>query len=168
VDLGVSVVKLFERNLHRRDTEIHRGTERLLDWLDPRQPNYTGGLLVRRGFILVTCFIRYMIDPNNLTAFEQYARVWMRLIEKYGGTHLGYFVPGDVPPAASFSFPGLGKEGPSNVAIAVFSFPTVEAYEKYRVDVAADPECIAETRHRNETNCFTSYERTFMRPISRS
>ena len=116
---------------------------------------------------MVTCFIRYTIDRDKVEAFEQYARVWMRLIEKYGGTHHGYFIPDDPPPGASFSFPGLGEEGPGDVAIAMFSFPTAEAYETYRMEVASDPECLAETRHRNETNCFIRYERTFMRPVSR-
>ena len=56
----------------------------------------------------------------------------MRLIEKYGGTHHGYFVPGEGLPSAAFSFPGIGEEGPGDIAVALFSFPTVEAYETYR------------------------------------
>jgi hypothetical protein len=116
---------------------------------------------------LITCFIRYTIDPDKTADFEQYARVWMRLIEKYGGTHQGYFMPHEAPPSAKFSFPGVGVEGPSNVAFALFSFPTLEAYEDYRRDVPDDPECVAVTRHREETKCFTKYERTFMKEIDR-
>ena len=116
---------------------------------------------------MFTCFIRYTFDQEKLVDFEQYARVWMRLIEKYGGIHHGYFVPDQSPPGASFSFDGIGQEGPSNIAIALFSFPTLAAYEKYRRDVANDPECHAETQHRDETGCFIKYERTFMRPVGR-
>ena len=116
---------------------------------------------------MITCFLRYTIDPDKLAAFEHYARVWMRLIEKYGGTHHGYFVPGDSPPSAAFSFPGVGEEGPENIAVALFSFPTVEAYETYRREVANDPECLAATSHYEQTKCFTKYERTFMRPVPR-
>ena len=116
---------------------------------------------------MITCFLRYTIDPDKLAAFEHYARVWMRLIEKYGGTHHGYFVPGDGPPSATFSFPGLGEEGPENIAVALFSFPSVEAYETYRREVANDPECLAATEHYERTKCFTKYERTFMRPVTR-
>jgi hypothetical protein len=65
---------------------------------------------------------------------------------------------------AVFSFPGVGAEGPDNIAIALFSFPSVAAYEEYRRKVADDPECRAATKHYNETKCFTKYERTFMRP----
>ena len=75
----------------------------------------------------VTCFIRYTVDRGKWAEFELYARVWMRLIEKYGGTHHGYFVPDDEPPSASFSFPGIGETGPDNIAIALFSFPTVDS-----------------------------------------
>jgi hypothetical protein len=111
--------------------------------------------------------LRYTIDPDKLDAFEHYARVWMRLIEKYGGTHHGYFVPGEDPPSAAFSFPGIGEEGPGNKAVALFSFPTVEAYETYRREVATDPECIAATIHFEQTKCFTKYERAFLRAVPR-
>jgi NIPSNAP protein len=119
---------------------------------------------------LITCFLRYTIDPDKLDAFEHYARVWMRLIEKYGGTHHGYFLPGGGATesfSAAFSFPGVGEAGPGNIAVALFSFPDVEAYETYRREVAKDPECLAVTSHYEQTNCFTKYERTFMRPVTR-
>jgi NIPSNAP len=116
---------------------------------------------------VITCFIRYTVAMDKLGEFEHYSRVWMRLIEKYGGTHHGYFVPGDAPASAPFSFPGVGEAGPDNIAIALFSFPSVEGYEKYRSEVKNDPECIAITKVRDETECFTKYERTFMRVVER-
>lgn len=116
---------------------------------------------------MVTCFIRYQIDPDKLDDFEHYARVWMRLIEKYGGTHHGYFIPSKTPLSATFSFPGIGEEGPDNIAVALFSFPGVEEYDAYRRDVANDPECLDVTAHYEKTKCFTKYERTFMTPVTR-
>jgi hypothetical protein len=115
---------------------------------------------------LITCLIRYTVDLGKISDFEQYARTWMDLIEKYGGTHHGYFVPHDSPPAATFSF-SVGEEGASNIAVALFSFPTIEAYEKYRSEVSSDPNCVAEARHRDEAQIFTKYERTFLRPVRR-
>ena len=41
----------------------------------------------------VTCFIRYQIDPFQRDAFETYAREWLRIIPRCGGTLLGYFLP---------------------------------------------------------------------------
>lgn len=117
---------------------------------------------------MITCFIRYTLNSDKLADFELYAQVWMRLIEKYGGIHHGYYMPREAPHSASFSFPGLGEDGPDNIAVALFSFPSVEAYEKYRSDVSADPECIAITKHREETKCFVKYERTFMRSVARA
>ena len=116
---------------------------------------------------MINCFLRYTINPEQLPAFEHYARGWMRLIEKHGGTHHGYFIPGAGPPAAAFSFPGIGEAGPDNVAVALFSFPSLEAYEKYRREVADDPECAAITRHFEQTKCFTKYERVFMRAVAK-
>jgi len=31
--------------------------------------------------------------------------------------------------------------------------------------IEQDPECAAITHHYEQTNCFTKYERTFMRPV---
>ena len=116
---------------------------------------------------MITCFLRYTINPDNLADFEHYARVWMRLIEKHGGTHHGYFVHDNEAPAASLSFPGIGEEGPADIAIALFSFPSVDAYDSYRREVSNDPECHAITAHYERTKCFTKYERTFVRPVAR-
>ena len=116
---------------------------------------------------MITCFIRYTIDPEKVSDFEHYARVWMPLIEKYGGTHHGYWLADKTPESAAFSFPGLGEEGPSDIAIALFSFPDQQAYDSYRENVAKDPECTAVTKHFNDTKCFEKYERTFMKQVDR-
>ena len=116
---------------------------------------------------MITCFLRYRIDPTKVADFEHYARTWMRLIEEYGGVHHGYFAPHPAPPDASFSFGGIGSEGPANIAVALFTFPTIEAYEKYRADVREDPDCVAEIVLFEQSKCFTEYERTFLRPIAR-
>ena len=117
---------------------------------------------------MFTCFIRYEIAPGKRDAFKDYARAWIALIRKYGGTHHGYFVPGeagDVLPDAGFSFPGIGREGPPHIGVALFSFPNVEAYERYKREVAEDEGCKTATARFNETKCFSAYERSFLVPI---
>src|SRR4051812_4439202 len=114
---------------------------------------------------MLTCLIRYEIDIDKQAEFEQYARSWIGLIEKYGGRHHGYFLPAQNPPPAALSFPGVGHDGPRNVAVALFSFPSVEAYERYRADVPSDPECKAATARVQRTPAFVSYERTFLEPL---
>ena len=120
------------------------------------------------GRPMFTCFIRYRIEPDKLNEFREYAHSWISLIRKYGGTHHGYFIPGndgDELPDVAFSFPGLGSDGPTDIAVALFSFPDIETYHKYRRDVAEDEGCKAATVRFNETKCFSSYERTFLVPM---
>lgn len=117
---------------------------------------------------MFTCVIRYEVNLEQVDAFRAYAYSWIELIEKYGGTHHGYFVPepeADDMPEPHFSFPGLGRSAPTNIGYALFSFPDVASYDAYRADVSADPECIAATKRFNANPAFSGYERTFLRPI---
>lgn len=99
---------------------------------------------------MITCYLRYIVDPYKLAEFEHYGRLWIPLVEKLGGTHHGYFLP---------------SEGASNVALAMFSFPSLAAYEAYRAKSMQDPECQAAFRYAEETRCIVSYERSFFRPV---
>jgi hypothetical protein len=64
------------------------------------------------------------------------------------------------------SFPGLGYDGPADVAVAMFTFPDEESYRRYREMVAADPECQSAAALVRETCCFTRYERLFLEPVA--
>jgi hypothetical protein len=99
---------------------------------------------------MVTCYLRYVIDPYKLAEFEKYAKMWIPLVNKLGGTHHGYFLP---------------HEGANNIAIALFSFTSLAAYEEYRVKMAQDPACQEAFKYAKETRCVMSYERSFMKPI---
>ena len=71
---------------------------------------------------MFTCFIKYVVDPDKINTFEEYARLWIKLTEKYGGIHHGYFLPEeDINnlPSETFSFPSIGRNGPSNIAIVI-------------------------------------------------
>ncbi|OGT11577.1 MAG: hypothetical protein A2X77_03040 [Gammaproteobacteria bacterium GWE2_42_36] len=118
---------------------------------------------------MFTCLIRYTIDLQKIKEFEEYARVWIALVKKYGGVHQGYFLPekdpDDFPEDTSFSFPNIGRCGPKDVAIALFSFPSVEKYEFYRKTVVDDEQCKRITAYHNDTKCFLSYERSFLNPM---
>ncbi len=99
---------------------------------------------------MVTCYLRYIIDPSRLAEFEHYGRLWIALIEKFGGKHHGYFMP---------------SEGANNVALALFTFPSLALYEQYRTKSFEDPECQAAFRYAEQTRCIVSYERSFFRPV---
>jgi hypothetical protein len=100
--------------------------------------------------LMVTCFLRYVVDASKLREFEAYGRMWIPLVEKFGGKHGGYLLP---------------SEGASNVALAMFTFPSLAEYEQYRQKAAVDPDCLAAVQFANETKCFLSYERSFFRPV---
>ena len=36
---------------------------------------------------MITCYLRYIIDPYKVTEFEQYSRMWIPLVNRLGGTH---------------------------------------------------------------------------------
>ena len=36
-----------------------------------------------------TCTLRYVIDPYKLNEFEHYAKLWIPLVNRLGGTHHG-------------------------------------------------------------------------------
>ncbi|MDJ0788057.1 MAG: NIPSNAP family protein [Myxococcota bacterium] len=99
---------------------------------------------------MVTCTLRYVIDPSKTEEFEQYARLWMPLVERFGGTHHGYFLP---------------SEGASDVALALFSFPSLARYEEYRERAREDPDCQAAIRFGREAGCVVRFERSFFRPV---
>jgi hypothetical protein len=42
---------------------------------------------------MVTCCIRYVIDPRKLAQFECYATRWIPIVNRLGGVHHGYFLP---------------------------------------------------------------------------
>jgi hypothetical protein len=99
---------------------------------------------------VITCVVEYVIDPAKIDAFERFGRRWMDLVDSHGGTHHGYFLPG---------------EGASDKALALFSFPSLAAYEQYRALFGADPDFIEADRIRDESGCVLRYERSFMRPL---
>jgi hypothetical protein len=99
---------------------------------------------------MVTCYLRYVIDPSKLKEFEHYGKLWIPLVEKFGGKHHGYFLP---------------SEGANNIALALFTFPSLTAYEQYRTKSFSDSECIAAFKYAGETKCILSYERSFFRPV---
>ena len=100
--------------------------------------------------LMITCYLRYIIDPFKLDEFERYGKVWIPLVEKFGGRHHGYFLP---------------SEGANNVALAMFTFPSMALYEEYRIKSFQDPQCQAAIKYAEETRCIISYERSFFRPV---
>ena len=99
---------------------------------------------------MITALITYVIAPAKVAAFEVYARAWIHLVNAMGGTHHGYFLP---------------DEGANNKAWAMFSFPSLAAYEAYRKEMAQDAACQRAYAHAKNTGFILSFDRTFTRPV---
>lgn len=99
---------------------------------------------------MITCYLKYVIDPFKLKEFEHYSKLWIPLVTKFGGKHHGYFLP---------------HEGANNIALALFTFPSLVEYEDYREKAADDSECQAAMKYYDETKCVLSFERSFMKPV---
>ncbi|MEF0939582.1 NIPSNAP family protein [Rhizobium sp. BR 362] len=73
---------------------------------------------------MITCFIRYEIDPFKKDAFAEYARAWGQVIPRNGADLIGYFAP---------------HEGSETTAYGVYNIESLAAYEAYRARLTADP-----------------------------
>lgn len=72
---------------------------------------------------MLTCCIRYEIDPFKKAQFEHYARAWGEAIPRCGADLIGYFAP---------------HEGSATLAYALYNIESLAAYEDYRARLAAD------------------------------
>jgi len=73
---------------------------------------------------MITCFIRYEIDPYKRQTFEEYARNWGQAIPQCGADLIGYFAP---------------HEGSATTAYGVYSIENLAAYEAYRERLRGSP-----------------------------
>lgn len=73
---------------------------------------------------MITCFIRYEIDPYKHAEFDRYAKTWGQAIPRCGADLIGYFSP---------------HEGSSTIGYGVYNIQSLADYEAYRARLAADP-----------------------------
>jgi len=73
---------------------------------------------------MLTCVIRYHIDPTKKEQFEQYACNWGQAIPRCGANLVGYYAP---------------HEGSSTLAYGIYNIPSLAEYETYRTRLANDP-----------------------------
>ena len=100
--------------------------------------------------LMITCFLRYQINPDKLEEFEEYGKHWIDLVNKMGGNHHGYLLP---------------FESSNNIAYATFSFPSLAAYEIYRNQIQEDAACQKVLQTAKENGCIVSFERSFLKPV---
>jgi hypothetical protein len=100
---------------------------------------------------MITCFIRYEIDPFKLEAFDEYARNWGEAIPRCGADLIGYFAP---------------HEGSATTAYGVYSIADLAAYEAYRARLRADPLGRENYEFAKREQFIRREDRIFLRPAS--
>ena len=100
---------------------------------------------------MITCFIRYHIDPTKRDQFVQYARNWGQAIPRCGGDLVGYFAP---------------HEGSTTLAFGVYNVASLAAYEEYRLRLAADPLGRENYGFANKEKFILREDRTFLKLAS--
>lgn len=73
---------------------------------------------------MLTCVIRYYIDPAKKAQFVLYAEGWGEAIPRCGADLIGYYAP---------------HEGSATLAYGLYNIESLAAYEAYRARLAADP-----------------------------
>src|SRR5262245_3630987 len=99
---------------------------------------------------MITCLIRYQIDPFQREAFQTYAETWGRLIPRCGCALLGYF---------------LAHEGANVVAGALVASESQAAYETCRARLKADPDSRANCPFARDRRLILREERTFVEAV---
>ena len=101
--------------------------------------------------MMITCFIRYEIEPHGREAFDQYARAWGQAIPRCGADLIGYFAP---------------HEGSATTAYAAYSIESLAAYERYRARLREDPAGRANYAFAEREQFIRKEERIFLRLVS--
>ncbi|MBC9247965.1 NIPSNAP family protein [Paracoccus sp. 11-3] len=73
---------------------------------------------------MLTCIIRYHIDPTKKADFIRYAQNWGQAIPRCGADLIGYYAP---------------HEGSSTLAYGIYDIASLADYEAYRARLATDP-----------------------------
>ena len=73
---------------------------------------------------MLTCIIRYHIDPTKKSQFEQYAQNWGQAIPRCGADLVGYYAP---------------CEGSTTLAYGIYNVASLADYEQYRARLSQDP-----------------------------
>jgi len=100
---------------------------------------------------MLTCFIRYHIDPSKRHMFEEYVRNWGEAIPRNGAELIGYFAP---------------HEGSTTLAYGVYSIPSLAEYEAYRRRLASDPLGRQNYEFAQREKFLLREDRTFLKLVS--
>ncbi|HEV7491276.1 MAG TPA: NIPSNAP family protein [Rhodanobacteraceae bacterium] len=99
---------------------------------------------------MITCVIRYQIDPYQRDAFREYAENWAHIIPRCGGHLVGYFLP---------------YEGTNDVGWGLIAFEGLSAYETYRTRLRDDAQARENIAQVQKKKAILREERSFVEVV---
>jgi len=100
---------------------------------------------------MLTCVIRYHIDPGKKEQFTEYARNWGQAIPRCGADLVGYYAP---------------HEGSSTLAYGIYNVESLAEYESYRRRLAMDPVGQENYEFAQREKFLLREDRTFLKLVS--
>ncbi len=100
---------------------------------------------------MLTCIIRYQIDPTKKADFEHYARNWGIASPRCGVDMIGYFAP---------------HEGSSTLAYGIYNVPDLAWYEQFRERLRSDPLGRENYEFAQKNRFILREDRTFVKLVS--
>lgn len=100
---------------------------------------------------MITCFIRYELDPDRPEMFEEYSRNWGQAIPACGAELIGYFGP---------------HEGSTTLGYGLYSVANLAAYEAYRTRLREHPLGRANFEFAQREQFIKREDRLFLRCLS--
>ena len=100
---------------------------------------------------MLTCVIRYQIDPTKKAQFGEYARNWGQAIPRCGAHLIGYYAP---------------HEGSSTLAYGIYNVKSLADYEAYRARLADDPIGRENYEFAQKEKLLLREDRTFLKLVS--
>jgi hypothetical protein len=132
--------------MRRREAIAILGAAGMAALIDSRE----GGAQPARSSPMITCVIRYQIDPFQRDAFAEYARNWGRIIPECGGHLVGYFLP---------------LEGTNDIGWGLIAFPSLAAYEAYRARLKTHKGALENFSTAQAKRIILREERTFVEVV---
>jgi hypothetical protein len=99
---------------------------------------------------MITCCIRYDIDPFAAEDFARYAQGWGEAIPRCGAELIGYFGP---------------HEGSATTAYGLYNIADLASYEAYRARLKADPLGAETFAFARQGRFIRGEERIFLKPL---
>lgn len=100
---------------------------------------------------MLTCVIRYQIDPTKKAQFGEYARNWGQAIPRCGADLIGYYAP---------------HEGSSTLAYGIYNVASLADYEAYRARLADDSIGRENYAFAQKEKFLLREDRTFLKRVS--